>query len=249
MREMDTSLNGYPTRKPFGKTAKELVMSLYISVADKAVTDAVTAKINNVYHSGEVNFHTFPYASLAIIPGLVEGAKGDYIFADINGEVTEFSIIKDGIVVETTSFPYGSHEISRSIAKKTSTSAEQAYSLFKAYRNGRVAPKLTLPITDTLKEIRVGWSVRVIETLKTLGQRYLLPQIFVVAGNAAIVPLFCECVREEDVSKMTKMHKPLEMAVLLPQYLDGFVEGGEGGQKDTFLCMSTLYIAKMEFSE
>ena len=79
----------------------------------------------------------------------------------------------------------------------------------------------------------------------SLSKNYLLPENFIIAGNPAIVPLFCECIHERDVSKMTKKHKPLAMTVLLPEYLERFIKSNRGDKLDTFLTMSAVYIAKL----
>ena len=79
----------------------------------------------------------------------------------------------------------------------------------------------------------------------SLSKNYLLPENFIIAGNPSIVPLFCECIHEKDVSKMTRKHEPLTITVLLPEYLERFIRSKTGDKLDTFLSMSSVYVAKL----
>ena len=130
-------LNGYETQNPYGKIAKEIEIALLISVALNDVVKDVTGKIMKVFSVENISFNTFPSVFFNIVRSELS-APDEFILVDISGELTDVSVVRNNVLINTSTFPAGKKNIIRELSKKLKTSTEDALSQLRIMDEGRM---------------------------------------------------------------------------------------------------------------
>jgi len=96
---VQVKLNGYITDNPYGMRAKNLEMSLYISMAPKRVLSSVKSRITKTFGSRNIKFCSFSLTAFSTIRDIFSH-KNDFLFMDISGEVADISLVKGNVLLE-----------------------------------------------------------------------------------------------------------------------------------------------------
>jgi hypothetical protein len=132
---MRVELNGYATEAPYKKSAQTLDVALYISMSPRIFLDAANRIIGEVFHRDVDQYHSFSFVSFSALRDIVS-ERDTFLLCDINGEVTDISLIKDNILVESISFPGGRVNMVRDIVSTLKRPPEEVLSTITMHFNG-----------------------------------------------------------------------------------------------------------------
>ncbi|MEK7121013.1 MAG: hypothetical protein AAB840_02880 [Patescibacteria group bacterium] len=225
---IEIKLNGYSTSKPYGKTANIAEIALYLGITSKDILLKFEDIIMGALKIDQkVNFHTFPLASYFIINDTFN--EDDFSILDITGELTDISIIKNGIVLESLSFPLAKNQLTREVARKFATSYFEADSVLKMYLDKSISKQLESKVQGIVD----GYNHDFIETLRQVCPDAFSRKTYVIAplhyGN-----MFVEWLKGE-----TNQHALLVNNQLFTNKIKGISE------VDAFLAIETLYMSKI----
>ncbi len=99
-------LNGYPVHNPYNKKADRISFSIIAGAISQSFSKYVEDVVGRFF-SQEQFFHHAGPAMLFL--GIRDTLASDdsFLAVDVSGELTDVSVIRDGVLVETISFPSG----------------------------------------------------------------------------------------------------------------------------------------------
>ena len=115
VENINMKLNGYETCLPYDKKAKKFEAYLYVSMSAGQVLQALRQKVRKELGLDNVFFNSFSLAAFDTIRDMYS-QKQNFIFIDVGGEMTDVSVVRNGILVETESFTRGKKFFIRTLA-------------------------------------------------------------------------------------------------------------------------------------
>ena len=74
-KNIKTMLNGYETPNPLNQKAKELEMTIFISISPEQVLKEIEETVGKCFHAEHINFSSFTMASFAVVRAMYEQIK------------------------------------------------------------------------------------------------------------------------------------------------------------------------------
>lgn len=244
---MNVSLNGYRTRKPFGKKARALKAHIYMSLGIKKVKDEIKDDILENFGDTPVAFHTLPFAVFSPIRNIINPDWG-YLFADIGGDVSDVSLVKDDILEETVSFPGGRNLPIRRIASQFKISIDAAVLLARKFKRGHASADEARKITPIMEGVKEEWRERLKRAISEISDNGPLPRDFFFIGGGDEGDEFAECAKDDFFSRFTVLGKPFKVARILPRAMEDHFEFRRSFEKDgdVFLMIESLFALKKD---
>jgi hypothetical protein len=124
-------LNGYPTQSPLGKEAQNIEVTFLESTVTKELHTKIQGAIHKVF-SPDISLllRSFTLVAFSVTRDMFEDIK-DFLLIDVTGEITDITVVKDSILGDTLSFPYGKNTIVRDIVKKNKSVPEDVMARIK----------------------------------------------------------------------------------------------------------------------
>ncbi|MHB8652137.1 MAG: hypothetical protein ACYC8S_03310 [Minisyncoccota bacterium] len=242
-QSIQIKLNGYDVADPYGISAKEMVMAVYVSMSPQRVLDAVGKVITRHFHRRSVTFHSFPLVAFSTIRDIFVEAK-DFLFLDISGEVTDVSIIRDDALLETVSFPLGKNFLIRRMINALNTVPEEAVSLLRLYTAGDADEATKRKIQTVLIAARNEWLKLFTEVLGNLSKNLPLPHRVFFTADDDVAKWFSEAIQHESLRKYIFTDEPFQVTIFDTPILSGFSSVAAETLHDPFLLLESMFAAK-----
>ncbi len=240
-RVIQITLNGYEVEEPYGKKAREAEISFFTSLIPKSVLDKVFDVSRVTYHPKDTSVFSFPLVSYSVIRDVFHNHK-EYICLDVGGELTEISLVKNGLLLETASFPVGAHSVVRKVKKAFATTPEEAGSLLTTYSLGhmdKATENILKPIIDTATQ---AWIDALRTALETISHKTSLPgEVFLVMSGHS-VSFFMKALGKEHVSEFGFFDRPLSVVLVDHDNIKERVSCGKGAEKNSFIALLAAFV-------
>ncbi len=237
---IDIKLNGYSTDSPEGKETNNLELSLLSSLfsakAKEAMVEAIDTSIN--YHS--IKFHTFPAAALCVLRDVEELPK-DFVILDVNGEITDVILVKDGTIAEIISFPLGKNFFWRELSERLGTNMAEAKNTYELFNNKKIQGTHSDKIVKFLSDISAVWVNTFTEAVKSSSYEFFLPgQVYLIVSDEQR-SFYEKCMSSDLLASVGHTNKPFNI-IPFDSVLDG---SKERSVKDINLYMESLFINRL----
>jgi len=213
---MQIKLNGYETDSPIKKVASEIEISVFVSMAPKILINDIEKIISNNFHSNKIHFHSFTFALFDMVRNLSLDRRG-FVVINVEGEVTEMSIIRNGAVEDIASFPMGKNVIIRKIMNRFGVSHDQAISYLKLFFSNSGEKDITAKMSAIIEQARNFWSDLFYQALKNISYHRLLPDSFYLSSEPSCKEVFSNFIKKTDVSGLLVMNKSPNLDCLEPK--------------------------------
>lgn len=157
----------------------------------------------------------------------------DVFLIDVGGDMTILSCYKDGILKCASSFPVGTSQFVRNIAKATSGLPDDAENMKRNYSRGLLSVKQAEKIHSFALQDSGIWEEQFLETLKEFYHTGPLPEKVLVFGGGAHVPEVTAIIKRGDWFKGYSYLDMPQVRILDAQNLfsgdslGGFLQGSE----------------------
>ncbi|HVT74823.1 MAG TPA: hypothetical protein VHD69_00135 [Candidatus Paceibacterota bacterium] len=240
---IDIRLNGYHVSEPFGKKARSADISFLASLVPTALYEKVVDVSARAYRPKDTKAFSFALASFSVIRDAFH-EESDFIFLDIGGEISDVTIVQNGLISETASFPLGRHFIARRVVKAFGGSAAEAASLIRLTEEGRADQVLQdklKPITDKALEEWMEGFHGVLD--KAIGGASLPTKIF-VAVNTDMVQLFVRALRAGKAPEFGVAEAPFFVTLVNHDKLKDLVSFAKRADKDPFTAVAVAFAGR-----
>lgn len=240
----DIKLNGYSVQAPIGKNAREIELTFFSSFVPNDVLGAVESILHRSFNFRKIRYHSYALAScISILKMFPE--PNDFLFLDITGEVCDISVVKDSILVETASFPYGRGTALRNIAKDLKADPQVAYTYLQMHYKKSLEKKFESKLAESMNRISSDWTGSLVESLKQISKRHSIPKVVYITVDEDVANFFFDAVSNNLPIELNVQNNKFEAIVLNQNSLGGQYHVAPNVTDDSFLGIESVYVSDL----
>lgn len=148
-RVVDLKISGYPVADLNNRQTTEAEVAVFFSSVSETIIKSVEGAVGRHFIPKKTFWHTSSLAIFSTIRDLFPNHQ-DFVSVSFGDEMTEMSIIKNGIVFGEVSYPFGRNTFVRRLSDKTKTTEAVADSVIKM---------TSLKHTDDLAALRTNTNI------------------------------------------------------------------------------------------
>lgn len=221
-RTVTVRLNGYDTREPVGHVVRELELSLFLAVSSERLLSAIEEAVEHVYPRRAVTFSSFLSTTYLVARTLLPH-EDEYLLIDAGGEVTDVSLVREGSLFQTVSFPKGRNTVIRKVATALGRTKEEASSLWKLAEEGKLDGPVGQACIDALKEARKEWLEAFSSALFSISNDLSIPHTILITVDSDVSSWFTATVKDEAFHQYTRTATEFKVLSLDPALFHGTV--------------------------
>ncbi|MEN9614418.1 MAG: hypothetical protein RLZZ347_725 [Candidatus Parcubacteria bacterium] len=233
-------LNGYETAVPFGKMAKELCLSVYVSLMPETIAQVIETAIYSTFHPRKIQFHSFGMSAFTSIRSLYPESN-DFVFLDFGSEVSELFLVRRGAFADGVSVPCGKHSFVRMVAQDLAVDESVALSSIRLVTSKQADPSAQARMSSSFARIKEEWLAHLSVALDLLDKEVSLPETVYVTADADMLPLIAEYGKELSVASLGQQWHPMHRVVSVSDILP-YVHFSVGITTDIFLGLEVLSV-------
>lgn len=241
VKNMKTMLNGYVSLNPTNEKAKEVEMTIFISMSHEDLLLKIEDAIQKHFKVMPVIFSSFLMASFAVGRSLFIN-QDNFLLVNIGGEMTEISMIKKDILSESGSFPQGRNFIIRGLAKEMNTSLDEARSAISMSKDGHAEKSYSKNIDEVMLKLKNEWLKSFQSILVNLSKDISIPATVFITVSDDMAPFFADTIRSEQFNQYTLTESKFRVIFLNTQSLHGIANFEENVGRDVPLLIESIYI-------
>ncbi|MCX6756376.1 MAG: hypothetical protein NTX85_03475 [Candidatus Nomurabacteria bacterium] len=241
---VQVKLNGYVVADPIDKKTKSVEMDMILTLASKKCIKSIEDVIKST-------FHEIPFYFSSAMSSLYLTARDKYhntdsfMIVDVGGEVTDVSIILDGIPKNIISFPFGRQTFFRYLKKWLNKDVKEIESLFSMYQEGTLESKEREKMDKALSPIRKMWSEDLIEAIKTIPEPKIIPSAVFILMNKDVHSWFLSIFSEKNTDLSGLFKNECEVVGLMGADFLGYCKV-EDGPCDPMIMMEAMTIKRKD---
>lgn len=244
LKNIQIKLNGYEIRHPYGKKASELEIAVYISMIPTSIRAAIGDLVNKLGRLSSVRFSSFSFAAFDAIRGIFPG-ESSFLFMDISGEVTDISLIKDNVLLESISFPAGKNMLIRALVREMKTTPALAIAELELYSGHTSTPEHGKLVEKALGETTRKWQVSFDDALLRFGKEFPIPRTIFYTADDNITEWFGRAIEETSSMRFSQEDGAFSVRSLGNTFLNKFVRILEPDFQDPFLAIEAIFVNKL----
>ncbi len=236
-----TEVNGYATVAPEGKEAHMLTLTLYASVMSSAIIEKVRDIIAKTFHAESP---TFLSSSLICYQGIERHLRPpeNYTIIEIHGEITDVSLVTDGILLESSSFPQGNNSIIRAVATKLKRRQEDVKTRIALMAQGKA--ERTTPeakeIESATYTVIADWIDGLYRALKVTSEGRPVPQTTYLLVDPEWELFFSTALTDQAFELFTFSDRPFSVVPINARTLRGACSAEDPGIFVPLTALSAL---------
>lgn len=246
---MQTKLDGYITTWPVGQMAQEVVLSHFLSWADKDLLVNLRDLMRAEYAKAPVIFSTFSFATYDIFKDFLP--EKDFILLDVGNEITDILIIKDNVLAEHFSFPKGKNFLVRSLAKELGTIPAEVETSLNLLATGQANQQLKKRLAPSLKKVEALWQADFKQALALTLETSFLPETVYLISDDPADAIFADFVNQAELNEVTLSNHKLDMVFVEKLLADGLTHltGKAQPLTNSWLLAEALFCAKIKWGQ
>ncbi|MDP3726484.1 MAG: cell division protein FtsA [bacterium] len=236
---LDVELNRYSTKGPIGKVAHDIGVTVFATSAPTDFVSSLRVIGERACHGVLNRFASFTFAFFTVVRDIWNENR-NYFLLDISGEVTDLSVVKDGKLLETRSFPFGSNTVIRLVASRLGLTILEAESLLATFFGGHLS--LSQPMRSVIKSAENQWTSLFSKELTEVSSQILLPHEFFLTADEPYASWFKEIIESEGVRPLTPTGKSFSVVLLDGNVLAPYCSFAPGVYMDPFLIIESIFL-------
>ena len=245
---VETRINGYGVDNPYGKTGQTFELSLFTSVAAEEILNAVQKEIHKHFNFRTCRFFSFSLISFSSIRDMFPTDQ-DFMFLDITGEVTDVSITRKNVLLETISFPLGRASLVRRLAKSLSVSPEVALSYIRLQAEGGLSADQGDRLTKSLAIFKQEWCDYFHKSILDLARDIAVPRKIFFTADRDAAPYWTDMLAHEKCTQLaegdSEADSEFEIVYLDTEKIGAHLDKTPRAEKDEFLALEALFFNKL----
>ena len=231
-------LNGYETHEPIGITAKELELTIFLSIASERTLKGIEDVIEHTYKAPIV-FSTFLSMTYLVARDFFPH-QTNYMLMDIGGEVTDISLVKENGLQQSFSFPLGKNFILRRLSEKLQRTIPEVESLWAMFTEA----KLTGPVRETCETVlrlaRTEWQEAFQKALFFASKDLSIPDTILLTIDDGIAFWFSDTIKNEQFHQNTLAGKEFKILFMNGQLFGDSLSFGLKVKREASIMIETI---------
>ena len=236
-----TTLNGYEIQNPLDQKAKELEITIFISMSPEQVLSSIEGIIKKYFHHQNIKFSSFAMSSFAVVRNISTN-QDNFLLIDVGGEMTDIFMMKKNTLRESISFPLGHHFFVRGIASALSCALDEAESLLSLLKDGHAETSTEKRLEPIVKELKKKWLEKFQESLANFSKDISIPSTIYLSADTDFMDFFGKIIETEQFNQYTFTESKFKIIFLNTETLHGLVEFEKNTLRDPFNIINSVYI-------
>ena len=188
-------LNGYDVVEPVGLSAKELELTIFLSIASERTLRDIEDIISRVY-AAPVMFSSFLSMTYLVARDFFPHEE-NFVLIDIGGEVTDISLVKKNGLQQSFSFPCGKNYILRRLSECLKRTIPESKTLWALHAENKTNGVVKERCEDVLVSAKNEWQTLFQKALYTASKDLYIPNIILLTVDDDVVGWFSEAITNE----------------------------------------------------
>ena len=188
-------LNGYEVNEPIGQSAKELELTIFLSIASEHTLKDIEDIISRVY-TAPINFSSFLSMTYLVSRDFFPHQE-NYVLVDVGGEITDISIIKNNGLQQSFSFPCGKNFILRRLSGCLKRTIPESETLWALHTENKTSGKVKEICEDTLSTAKNEWQILFQKALYTASKDLYIPNVILLTVDEDLADWFSNAIKNE----------------------------------------------------
>ena len=240
-KNIKTMLNGYETPNPLNQKAKELEMTIFISISPEQVLKKVEETVRSHFNFEDIKFSSFILSSFSVVRDMYIHNE-DFLLVEIGGEVTDIAMAKKNVLRESISFPFGRNFIIRKVASILHSSLDEAKSFISLLKDGHASVPVVKKVTPVIDKLKMEWLGKFQESLVNLTNDISIPATIYIAVDKDFENFFCQIIETEQFNQYTLTESKFKIIFLSAEFFHGMAGFDENVIRDPGLIIDSIYI-------
>jgi len=233
-------LNGYTTEYPYGKTASEIKVIIFLAYTSHAVIKRLKEKILTIINVESIEFYGTVYAVYKII-GKYFADEKNFILYNVTGEVAELLIVRAGKLSKIVSYPFGTRTLVRRFRDRMKINYAEGETLLKLYIEGGINRHHKEKVEEALLIVKREWKVSLSLVFDRISGHIPLPSKIFIA-NAGIYSDFLKNWFLNERRELLLPEKDLSVYVLKENFLiQNFYISNQDYTDDVVLVLEAIF--------
>ena len=241
---IEAKLNGYKMTEIFGKKAKDVELSFFMTSAPEYLFKELKDTERKYFNFLSSQFNSFALSSFSAIRDIYSN-KENLIYLDVHEELTDLTIIKDSVFMESVSFPSGKNFFIRQVSEKMRISASEAHSLINLYADGNCDPATSVKIQTAVDFALKDWLERFHSALTSLSLNMYIPRTIFIIADDEISAFLVKKLKEEKFSQFSMTEEFFDVIVLDSKNLGEYCESNRNLKKEPIAEMECVFLNKV----
>jgi hypothetical protein len=187
-------LNGYPTDNPYQKMAHQIETAFCMSFVPADIMEKINIAVEKTFNFRKVTPHSFALLSYTALRDIFPTDR-NFIFVDVHGEITDVLVVKNGLLVHTFSFPFGTHTLIRKASHLLNLMPDIAESTLRVHALGKNNEINQTKVQPLIEMVQKEWLMAFSSAYTTLPEKIVLPHTFFVITDNDLEALFAEVLK------------------------------------------------------
>ena len=243
-RVIKITLNGYEVQNAGGKYAKDLELSVYYSFSSQEIIESIKHTVEHSVNDPIIIFHSFAFS---YFNGLRDSLNSinDFIACDIGSEITDFYLIKDGVLEQSVSFPIGKSYLYRSLHFNTETSDQLFSSELQLLNQGKLNLTTGGKLARHFHDAGGVWKEEVKKIIQNLAKTTTIPETLFLLSDDDVAPIFYELMSKSEFSKYSSLNIQPSIKTLSSADFANFCDNKSAYVCDPFIMISAIFLNKI----
>ena len=242
---IEMRLNGYPTARPYDKLASELEVRVFGSIITPEIFKLIKTLVGKRFPVDRFEFHTFSLTAFASIRDLFP-AVNHFLIVQIGGEVTDITIVKKDVILETVSFPVGHNEMLRSLERICQNHPHCTLeALIALNREGGAETRDQKRVVAALADMKAIWLKHFNDAIANFSEETFLPKTVFLLEDDRYAHLFEKFLKDAGSSQFTLTAEPFLVNVFDQKITRLFADSLPNVFPDPVLAMEASFSTRI----
>ena len=231
-------LNGYETHQPIGLTAKELELTIFLSVASETTLKSIEDIISRVY-AAPVMFSSFLSMTYLVARDFFPNQE-NYMLLDVGGEVSDISLVKENGLQQSFSFPLGKNFILRRLSEGLKRTIAESKTLWTLHIEGKTDGTVKDDCDRILLLARNEWQTAFQKALYTASKDLSIPDIILLTVDDDVAVWFSDTIKDEQFHQNTLVGKEFKILFMNGSLFNSSLSFGLKASRDASIMIETI---------
>jgi hypothetical protein len=241
-------VNGYVLKNIIGHRTNSLDAYLCMSIISGGVLEKVMTIVMKHTHISreDILVHTFPLISFTVLRDIVSSNQ-DFIILDATSEVTDITLVKGDVIVNTASIPTGKNFIIRQVAKKFNVTVEIAESTLSLFAAEKLDTDTVSKMEEIMTEVEKEWAIYLEKALIDLSPEMSLPNKLYITSDAESAKIYTHFIKLPKADITASFRKNVEVVHVDDKMLSGHYKNDSLSQPNEFVIILSVFYQKLAF--
>lgn len=237
-------VGGYEVENAIGRKTKNIDISIHIATSESTITKSLSSTVEKKWPGVKTMFHSFMFSAFSAVRDIFEKTPS-YVLIDIAGEITDISLIRDDVIIESISFPLGYRSYLRATMRQLSLQSDLASSEIDLFFKKELSPERLERIESVFSKTTHDWALLFVASLKQLSQKYPISRNIYLLTNEDYSSHFEKAIKESSIDIFGENQETFRMNILDSKNLSSVVLANNADCKDLFLCVTIIMLDKL----